>query len=172
MIKSFNLLIVKGLALALALSVSAAGFLYLDNQAKAASVATLTTERDTAVGQLAQARDDLAANRELIRDQRNSDRRTIAQANRVLEEINDAAPEADGPVAPVLADALVAINGMWDAAGYQRPDGDAPDRTARPLPKPAAAIADFRKPAGSCRRSDAEHADGDIVLYGDDTLRR
>jgi len=166
MLKSFNLMIVKGLALALVLTISAAGILYLDNQAKAAAVATLTTERDTAVGRLAQVERDLAANRELVREQRNEDRRTIARANQLLEEIINAAPEADGPVAPVLADALVTINGMWDAAGYERPARDTADRATEPLPKPASSGGGFDKPAGHCRRSSREHADRDFVLAG------
>lgn len=165
MLKSFNLMIVKAMALALVMCVGAIGVLYLDNQAKAESVATLTLEKNLATGQLAQMRLDLAANQELLSAQRLSDRRVIAQVNRLLEEIDNAAPEANGPVAPVLADALVAINGMWDDAGYERA-ADTADRTSEPLPKPPAPVRELSKPTSRCVRSDESDADADFLLVG------
>lgn len=161
MLSSFNLMIVKVMALAIVLGGGAMYFMYKDNQSKAVAIAALTSERDAARGALTQANTDLAANREVFAQQRNDVRRVTSQAAQILEEINRAAPEADGPVAPVLADALVAIGGMWDDAGYRDPAAPterAADRATRPLPKPASPVFDEPDAAVGCVRSYEEYA--------------
>lgn len=141
-------------------AVSAAGLLYLDVQAKSEQLATARYERAQAVEALANLNRDLARNRAALDEQNRQLRDLRAQVSTTIEEIINAPPEADAPVAPVLFNALVAAERMWLDAGI----GDAPpaDRTLSPLPKPWSAPLD-RDAASAGGGRCGKHAGSDCV---------
>jgi uncharacterized coiled-coil protein SlyX len=148
------------MAVVLLFAVSAAGLLYLDVQAKSERIALLQREKNEAVNALANLNADVARNREALDEQSRELRALRVQVSNTIEEIINAPPEADAPVAPVLATALVAAERMWFDAGV----GDAPssDRTLEPLPKPWSASLDgnaARVGGGHC----GKHAGSDCV---------
>lgn len=134
MLKVFDSAVVKALALALLLLGSFAGIMYLDNQAKAARVAELRVERDAAQIALQTLADTVRENTRLVEVQRRELATLRNAADAALEDVINAPPEADAPIAPVLADALAASRRMWDDAGIG-PAAALAAGTSGPLPR-------------------------------------
>ena len=129
----FRLLVVVALA-----ATSAAGLMYLDVKAQSARIETLQIERDAAVSNLAETNAALEINRVLVDNQRAAIRVLNDRVEIALENVINAPPEADGPIAPVLRDAIVASQRMWHDAGRDEP---APtDRATGPLPELGAGV--------------------------------